>query len=104
MKIALVAMTLALALLPCAAKTTAAEQVTSPQQAFGFAPGTDRKLADWKQLTSYYQTLARQSPRVRYAELGNALLESSSIPVALSGHRSDAASSEHISPGIVHGL
>lgn len=70
MKIALVAMTLALALLPCAAKTTAAEQVTSPQQAFGFAPGADRKLADWTQLTSYYQTLARQSPRVRYAELG----------------------------------
>jgi hypothetical protein len=70
MKIVLAAMTLALALLPCAAKTTAAEQVTSPQQAFGFAPGTDRKLADWAQLTSYYQTLARQSPRVRYAELG----------------------------------
>jgi hypothetical protein len=70
MKIALAAVTLALALGPCSAKVTAAEQVTSPQQAFGFAPGTDRKLADWKQLTGYYQTLARQSPRVRYAELG----------------------------------
>ncbi|MFP5227325.1 MAG: M14 metallopeptidase family protein [Acidobacteriota bacterium] len=30
----------------------------------------DRKLADWKQLTTYYQTLARQSRRVRYQELG----------------------------------
>jgi hypothetical protein len=70
MKIALAAMTLGLALGPCAAKTPAADQMTSPQQAFGFAPGADRKLADWKQLRPYYQRLARQSPRVRYAELG----------------------------------
>src|SRR5580698_3002580 len=44
--------------------------IPSPEQAFGFKPGTDRKLADWKQLTAYYQTLARQSARVRYTELG----------------------------------
>ena len=44
--------------------------ITSPEQAFGFKPGTDRKLADWKQLTAYYQTVASQSDRVRYTELG----------------------------------
>jgi hypothetical protein len=70
MKIAVVAVTLALTLSPCIVKTAAADTVTSPQQAFGFAPGTDRKLADWKQLTAYYRTLARQSPRVRYNYLG----------------------------------
>ena len=70
MKLLAVAIALTLTVAPCFSKATAAEQVTSPQQAFGFAPGTDRKLADWKQLTAYYQTLARQSPRVRYAYLG----------------------------------
>jgi hypothetical protein len=70
MKTIVIAMALALTLSPGLPKALAAEQVTSPQQAFGFAPGTDRKLADWKQLTAYYQTLARQSPRVRYAYLG----------------------------------
>jgi hypothetical protein len=45
-------------------------RVTSPEEAFGFKPGTDRKLADWQELTAYYQKLASQSDRVRYAELG----------------------------------
>jgi hypothetical protein len=45
-------------------------QITSPEVAFGFKPGTDRKLADWTQLTAYFQKLASQSDRVRYAELG----------------------------------
>ena len=44
--------------------------VTSPEQAFGFKPGTDRKLADWVQLTAYFKTLSTQSARVRYEEVG----------------------------------
>ena len=44
--------------------------VTSPEQAFGFAPGTDRKLADWTQLVAYFKTLGTQSDRVRYEEIG----------------------------------
>jgi hypothetical protein len=47
--------------------------VTSPVQAFGFEPGTDRKLADWKELTAYYQKVASQSDRVRYEELGKTM-------------------------------
>jgi len=47
--------------------------ITSPQQAFGFEPGTDRKLADWKELTAYYQKLASESDRVRYEELGKTM-------------------------------
>lgn len=47
-----------------------ASHITSPEEAFGFKPGTDRKLADWTQLTAYFQKLASQSDRVRYAEVG----------------------------------
>jgi hypothetical protein len=49
---------------------TALSQVTTPEQAFGFKPGTDRKLADWKELTAYYKLVSTQSGRVRYEELG----------------------------------
>ena len=70
MKTLLAALVFVLALCPYPAKAASADGVTSPEQAFGFKPGTDRKLADWKELTAYYETLARQSPRVRYAEVG----------------------------------
>ena len=46
------------------------ERVTTPADEFGFEPGTDRKLADWTQLTAYYQKLASQSDRLQYQELG----------------------------------
>ena len=50
--------------------TQAQKTVTSPEQAFGFAPGADRKLADWTQLVAYFQTLGTQSDRVHYEEVG----------------------------------
>jgi hypothetical protein len=52
------------------AAATPPSHITSPEEAFGFKPGTDRKLADWKELTAYFQKLASQSDRVRYSELG----------------------------------
>jgi len=47
-----------------------AQNITKPEEAFGFKPGTDRKLADWTQLTGYFRTVSRQSNRVHYEELG----------------------------------
>ena len=47
-----------------------AKKITSPTDAFGFEPGTDRKLADWKQLTAYFEKLASESDKVRYEEVG----------------------------------
>ena len=47
--------------------------LTTPAEQFGFEPGTDRKLADWKQLTAYYQKLASQSDRLRYQEVGTTM-------------------------------
>ncbi len=44
--------------------------IPSPEQQFGFAPGTDRKLADWTQLVGYFRTLGTGSDRVHFEELG----------------------------------
>jgi len=46
------------------------KHVTSPEEAFGFKIGEDRKLADWNQLTAYYRKLSTESDRIRYEELG----------------------------------
>jgi hypothetical protein len=53
--------------------TTAAaagQSVPTPRQHFGFEMGQDRKLADWTQLTSYYEKLAETSQRVTVDTLG----------------------------------
>ncbi len=47
-----------------------AQHVDSPEEAFGFKPGTDKKLADWVQLTAYFEKLSHESDRIRYQELG----------------------------------
>lgn len=52
------------------ATAVAQPAITSPEQAFGFKPGTDRKLADWTQLTAYFKTLGTQSDRIHYEEVG----------------------------------
>ena len=47
-----------------------AQTIPTPEQHFGFRLGADRKLADWSQLTSWYQLLATKSPRVKLDTLG----------------------------------
>jgi hypothetical protein len=59
--------------LPLSAQAPAKTAITTPAQAFGFEPGTDRKLADWKELTAYYQKVASESNRVKYQELGKTM-------------------------------
>jgi Zinc carboxypeptidase len=53
-----------------AAAGVAQQHVTSPEAAFGFKPGTDRKLADWNELTAYFKKLSTESRRINYEELG----------------------------------
>ncbi len=55
-----------------AAQASAAQTVPTPVQHFGFEIGTDRRLADWRALTSYFERLARSSPRVIVDTLGAA--------------------------------
>mgnify|MGYP000328656761 CR=1 FL=1 len=53
-----------------AAFPTAAQTVPTPLEHFGFDPGSDRNLADWNQLTSFYEALARGSDRITVDTLG----------------------------------
>lgn len=48
----------------------AAQSVPTPQEYFGFELGADRKLADWDQLTRYYEKLAETSRRITVDTLG----------------------------------
>ena len=48
-----------------------AQLVPTPRSHFGFEMGADRKLANWDELTSYYERLAQASPRVRVDTLGS---------------------------------
>src|ERR1700731_4925070 len=57
-------------LLLASATAFAQAPVTSPEAAFGFKPGTDRKLADWTELTAYFKKLSAESNRIRYDEVG----------------------------------
>lgn len=46
-------------------------QIQSPEQHLGFRVGEDRKLADWDQVTSYFQKVAAAAPdRVKFEEIG----------------------------------
>jgi hypothetical protein len=56
--------------LPSVALAVPPKHITSPTEAFGFQPGADRKLADWKEITAYFQRLSSESDRVRYEEVG----------------------------------
>ncbi len=59
-----------IALLIGAGPALAQKPITSPENAFGFKLGADRKLADWNQLTAYYKKLSTESNRIHYEELG----------------------------------
>ena len=45
-------------------------QVTPPPAHFGFTPGDDYKLADYDQIRSYFETLARESDRMQLVDVG----------------------------------
>ncbi len=44
--------------------------VPTPEAYFGFRIGTDRKLARWDRIVSYFEAVAAQSDRVRFRNLG----------------------------------
>ncbi|HJQ24928.1 MAG TPA: M14 metallopeptidase family protein [Blastocatellia bacterium] len=44
--------------------------VPSPREVLGFAPGDDRKLADWSQIVAYFKRLDAASPRVSVHQPG----------------------------------
>jgi hypothetical protein len=52
----------------------AAGHVPTPSEVLGFEVGADRKLADYKQIASYFKALAAASPRVQIEVLGKTTL------------------------------
>ncbi len=71
------ALSLAGALLIICTLATAATTATvpTPEEAFGFRPGSDRHLVDYEQLTSYLKALADASPRVAMEEIGRSTMD-----------------------------
>jgi hypothetical protein len=50
-------------------------QVPSPQSILGFVPGTERTIADWRQITNYFNKLDRSSASVHVETLGETTLK-----------------------------
>ncbi|MEO8036641.1 MAG: M14 metallopeptidase family protein, partial [Acidobacteriota bacterium] len=74
---------LLLALLLAAASLIAAP-VQTPSQFLGFEVGADRKLADYRQVVSYFRALSAASPRVQVESLGKTTLGEDFIMAVIS--------------------
>ena len=51
-----------------------AATIPSPRSVFGFNPGDDRTILDWKQITDYFARLDRASDRVQVQTIGQSTL------------------------------
>jgi len=47
-----------------------AQQITSPEEHFGFQMGADRTIARWDRMVEYYRLLEQTSDRIRVVEMG----------------------------------
>ena len=60
-----------LAVLPSFGQTVeSSRKITTPKQAFGFNIGDDYYLANYVQMTAYWQTLAKESDRMKLVDIG----------------------------------
>jgi hypothetical protein len=51
-----------------------AQSIPSPRSIFGFNPGDDRTIADWKQISDYFARLDKASDRVQVQNIGTSTL------------------------------
>lgn len=49
--------------------------VSTPQRFLGYAPGTSRTIANWRDITGYFALLDRESPRVEVETIGTTTLK-----------------------------
>ena len=61
--------------------------VPSPQSVLGFHVGTDKRLADWNEITTYLGRLAAASDRIRLDTLGTTTLDRPFIALTISSPR-----------------
>ncbi len=57
---------------------------TSPEQFLGFKVGADRKLADYSQITAYFQKLAQETKKMKLFTIGETTLKKPMIMAAIS--------------------
>jgi hypothetical protein len=61
-----------LAVAPCFGQATdAPRKITTPKEAIGFNIGDDYHMANYVQLTAYWQTLAKESDRMKLVDIGS---------------------------------
>ena len=78
-------LTLALVLATVAAfAAPAANAQTPPEKFLGFKVGADRKLADYAQISAYFQKLAQESPRLKLFTIGESVQKRPMIMAAIS--------------------
>jgi hypothetical protein len=96
MPVALRAAALATLMLGSATVPLAAQRraIPTPASVLGFAPGADRHLPSWKQITDYFTALDKASPRVTVRTLGKTTLGRPFI-VAFISDSSTLANLEH---------
>lgn len=58
---------------PADTMTPLGATVPSPEQLLGFRVGTDGRLAEWSEITNYFERLAAASPRVRLEQIGESV-------------------------------
>src|SRR5687767_291036 len=58
-----------------APRVDASAAIPSPKSVLGFTPGDDRTVADWSQITDYFERLDRASDRVVVQTLGQSTLK-----------------------------
>src|SRR5438105_9104571 len=80
MKARFAAFALMAILLSCVALSA---QVKSPQDYLGFAVGEDYKLADWQQITGYFNELGKSSDRVHVDVIGQTTLKKPFLRVTI---------------------
>ncbi|MGH9347330.1 MAG: M14 family zinc carboxypeptidase [Vicinamibacterales bacterium] len=62
----------------------AAAQTQTPEQFFGFKPGTDGELARYPKVVEYFQHLARTTDRVRFEVVGKTTMNNDYVLAAIS--------------------
>jgi hypothetical protein len=60
-----------------AAPAIAQQQIPTPEQYFGFKPGTAGELARYPKILEYFQLLAKSTDRVKYEEIGKTTMGNS---------------------------
>ncbi|NOZ62169.1 MAG: hypothetical protein GXO74_10845 [Calditrichaeota bacterium] len=69
---------------------TAFADVPSPEQFLGFKPGTDRKLADMRQIVAYFKILGENSGRVAVEEVGKTTLGNPFIVAVITAEKNQS--------------